>query len=252
MNNLLNLAVILAAGSGSRLRNTVKDMPKGFLRLGREPIIEESVKKLLNSGIKQVIVITGFLEEFYEGLAGKYPCIKTVKNENYADSGSMFSLYCAKDYIKEDFLLLESDLIYEYIAIEAVQGFPKDNCILLSGETNSGDEVYVETHDGRVRHLSKDKKRVGSVYGELVGVSRISLSLLDKMLKESAGLFKKSLKLEYDTGCLEALAGKTEIYAKKIEDLLWAEIDDENHLRRAKEEVYPEIIKSDRKSGLNL
>ncbi len=251
MSNPVSLAVILAAGSGTRLRNIVKDIPKGFLRIGQEPIIEESVKKLLDSGIKRIIVVTGFLDDFYNSLADKYPCIKTKKNESYADSGSMYSLYCARNEIKEDFLLLESDLIYENRALKVLQEFPKNNCILLSGETKSGDEVYVEVIDGKVKDLSKDRNKIGSLGGELVGISRISKPLLNKMLEESEVLFKKSLKLEYDTGCISCLAKKTNIYSKKVEDLLWAEIDDENHLRRAIEEVYPKIIQRDRASTIN-
>ena len=42
-------AVILAAGMGSRLGNQNDQKPKGFLQLGNQPIIEESIKKLIKS-----------------------------------------------------------------------------------------------------------------------------------------------------------------------------------------------------------
>ena len=247
MGNRARLAVILAAGSGSRLKNTVKDFPKGFLKLGNEPIIEESLRKLLDCGIRRVIIVAGFLGDFYRKLSQGYPCIHVVYNDRYADSGSMFSLFCAKDFINEDFLLLESDLIYEQKALEAVQSFSKDNCILLSGKTGSGDEVFAEVVNGKVKHLSKNRNELGSVSGELVGISRISKSLFKMMIKESEELFKESIKFEYDTGCLALLANKTEVYSNKIDGLLWAEIDDEGHLKRAKEMIYPKILASEKK-----
>ena len=45
-----------------------------------------------------------------------------VHNPDYADSGSMYSLYCARDVIDEGFLLLESDLIYESRALDVLLG----------------------------------------------------------------------------------------------------------------------------------
>ena len=50
-------AVILAAGMGTRLLELGKDAPKGFLRLGKKSIIEESFDKLKNYGIKKVILV---------------------------------------------------------------------------------------------------------------------------------------------------------------------------------------------------
>ena len=48
----ISTAVILAAGRGTRLAGELKDCPKGFLRLGGKPIIEESIDRLLAAGIE--------------------------------------------------------------------------------------------------------------------------------------------------------------------------------------------------------
>ena len=50
-------AVILAAGVGSRLRGILDDKPKGFLQLGTKPIIEESISKLIRSGISKLLPV---------------------------------------------------------------------------------------------------------------------------------------------------------------------------------------------------
>ena len=115
---MIKTAVILAAGLGSRLKDRTKNMPKGFLEINGKSLIEESIKKLISVGIKEIIIGTGYLPEFFEGLKTKYNCVKCVFNPKYAETGSAYTLYNMKDVIKSDFLLLESDLIYEKRALD--------------------------------------------------------------------------------------------------------------------------------------
>jgi 2-aminoethylphosphonate-pyruvate transaminase len=225
MSPPIHSAVILAAGMGRRLQNVVKDIPKGFLKLGEKTIIEESISKLFEFGIKRIVIVTGYLSEFYEGLAKEYSGIETLRNDVYATSGSMYSLACAKDVMKEDFLLLESDLIYEKRTLDVALNFAKDNCIVCSGKTNSGDEVYVGGKSkGLIQQISKKKEDVDHVFGELVGVSKISQALYQEMFQEAEMLFKGNRNVEYDTGCLVRVSKKRDVYSCVVEDLLWAEV----------------------------
>ena len=61
-------AVILAAGRGTRLAGHVGDFPKGFLRLGELPIIEESIDRLVQAGIRDVLIVTGHCAAHYDDL----------------------------------------------------------------------------------------------------------------------------------------------------------------------------------------
>ena len=235
-------AVILAAGMGIRLNELGKSIPKGFLQFGKQPIIEESIERLLHCGIQTIIIVTGHLSEFYERLKERYPQIVTVSNPQYAESGSLCSLYCARKLIDSDFILLESDLIYEQRALETVLTFPKDNVILLSGPTNAGDEVYVETSGETLVAMSKNKADLGNqIAGELVGISKISQSLFHRMLQQAELMFETSLKVDYESDGLVAVAQFYPVYYTVIPDLLWAEIDDQQHLLRVKEQIYPDI-----------
>lgn len=243
MQSGTDTAVILAAGMGTRLGERGQSRPKGFLQLGDRPIVEDSIVRLQHAGVERIIIVTGHLAEFYEALAKRYTgLVETVHNERYANSGSMYSLYQVQDLVNEGFLLLESDLIYEQNALRAVQEFPKDNVVLLSGPTHSGDEVYVEIHDEKLHAMSKDRAQLGeTVAGELVGISRISLPLFEYMLMKARDMFASSLQVDYETDCLVAVASEYPVYCQVIRELLWAEIDDEQHLQRALTEIYPRI-----------
>jgi choline kinase len=238
----MNKAVILAAGMGTRLRSEHKDMPKGFLELGGRPIIDDSIMRLEHAGIQDIVIVTGYQAEYYHKLALRYDgLVQVVHNPEYADSGSMYSLYCARDVIDEGFLLLESDLIYESRALDVLLSSDAQDVVLLSGPTNAGDEVYVEAPGGKLVNMSKDRASLSSVAGELVGISKISRGLFALMKHIAAEAFETSLKSDYETDCLVAAAQRWDIACPVVQDLIWAEIDDPDHLERARTEVFPRI-----------
>jgi len=241
----LTTALILAAGMGTRLLDLGKEAPKGFLRLGEKTIIEESLDKLKACGLRKVILVTGHLSEMYDELAAvSGGFVQTIKNEIFATSGSGYSFCLAGDLITpdEDFLLLESDLIYEKRALRVLLEDPRPDIILLSGKTSSGDEVYVETRGGDLVAMAKDKTLLGpETTGELVGISKISAKLFSACCETGKRLFKKSLKVEYEA-ILTETAKTYPIPCHLVPDLTWAEIDDENHLARARSTVYQKTL----------
>jgi 2-aminoethylphosphonate-pyruvate transaminase len=237
--------VILAAGQGTRLAGEVRDCPKGFLRLGDRPIVAESIARLQAAGIRDVVIVTGHLAGHYENLVRELGNgLRTVHNERYASSGSMYSLWCARELLHGDFLLLESDLVYEPRALAMLLEQPSRDAILLSGPTGAGDEVFVETRDGRLLRMSKRREDLGPVVaGELVGISRISAPLFAVMLAIAEDAFRTTLRFDYETDCLVAAGRRLPIACPVVADLVWGEIDDPVHLRRVREQVYPEVCR---------
>jgi 2-aminoethylphosphonate-pyruvate transaminase len=238
----MTTAVILAAGMGTRLRDAHVDMPKGFVEMDGRPIVESSILHLDHAGINDIVIVTGYAAEYYHKLALRYDgLVRVVHNPEYADSGSMYSLYCTRDVIDEGFLLLESDLIYEPRALDVLLGSETADAVLLSGPTNAGDEVFVEAPEGLLVNMSKDRSTLSSVAGELVGISKISRGLFALMKHIAHNAFKSSLNFDYETDCLIAAAARWDIACPVINDLIWAEIDDPEHLRRAQEDVWPRL-----------
>ena len=246
---MIETAVILAAGMGTRLGGESTGYPKGFLRFGDRPIIEESIDCLVNAGIRDIVIVTGHGAAHYEQLAANHDgIVRTVHNPSFADSGSMYSLYCVRDVIDGAFLLLESDLIYEARALTALLSDPAEDAVLLSGPTGAGDEVYVladksgQAGHGQLIDMSKDRQALGGeITGELVGISKISMALFAIMQRIAAAAFQQSLHFDYETDCLVAAGRERAIACPIISDLVWAEIDDPGHLNRARARIYPEI-----------
>lgn len=241
-------AVILAAGQGTRLRSELADRPKGFLRLGARPIVEESLLRLAAFGINDIVIVTGYAAHHYEQLARTYPqWVRTVHNPQFAVSGSMYSLSLAGALAPGPFLLLESDLVYEPRALGLLLGHPASDAILLSGPTGAGDEVHVTARGGRLVGMSKDPACLDAEpLGELVGIAKISQALFKRMQHIAAEAFRRSLRFDYETDCMVAAAGELPIECLLVPDLLWGEIDDPAHLHRARQLLYPRIERLDR------
>jgi choline kinase len=236
-------AVILAAGMGSRLSSELDDRPKGMMALGEKPIVEESIWRLRSAGVERVVIVTGHMSEAYERLSRSLGgWVVTVHNELYRESGSMYSLYLARHLLDGDFLLLESDLIYEDRALRELLACEADSCVLLSDWTRSGDEVYVAVRDGRLTGMSKDPASLSEApVGELVGITKVSHELFGHMKRFAEDAFQQSLMVDYETDCLVGVASRHPIACRVVNGLLWGEIDDPSHLARARDSVYPAI-----------
>ena len=234
MKKNITQAIILAAGMGVRLKELNRGVPKGFISLGDDkPIIEHSIDALLACGIKDIIIVTGFMDEHYENLRSRYPQIKTVRNEKYSETGTMYSLWCARNLVNTDFILLESDLIYEIRAIKELLESTSENSILISEKTDAGDEVYVGADDNWVKQISKDRKTLSSIVGEFIGISKLSYDFYLKLIQRAEEDFDSNLLISYDMDCFVAVAEKNHLGFLKIEKLLWAEIDDVSQLNKA-------------------
>ena len=241
MSEQINTAIILAAGMGSRLGVINENKPKGFLRIGSLPIIHESINKLKKAEIKNIVIVTGYQSQLYDAyIEENFQDIKIVKNLDYEHTSTLYSLSKIRTFLKDDFLLLESDLIYDFSAISELLSNKSRNTILLSNETGSGDEVYVETSNNNLVNMSKDLNKLKTnSSGEFVGINKISYSLFQKMM----GLFDRSTNrkiLTYEEDAMVQCSRFIDIECLKLDELLWSEIDTKEHLEKAKE-IYKKL-----------
>lgn len=241
MSLRVTTGVILAAGLGSRLKDRTQEMPKGFIEVDGRTLIERSVSKLLAAGAQRIIIGTGYLHEHFDALRDKYP-IETLRNFDYSSTGSMYTLYLLRELINAPFLLLESDLLYENAAMNYLLNDPLENIILASGATNSGDEVFIQaSRENELQQMTKDRTALKHVSGELVGITKLSVQALESMSNFAEAQFKNGNRMLNYEDALVSIAKEHHVHVKVIDDLVWCEIDDDNHLRRALDFIYPKI-----------
>lgn len=117
-------AVILAAGAGRRLGSFTERHPKPLLEIGGVPILINCLHRLEASGIVHVVIVVGHLKEQIQERIGAHfgqMRIDYVVSERYATTNNVYSLWCAREYLNEDVLLLEADIFFDPGLIEALQ-----------------------------------------------------------------------------------------------------------------------------------
>ncbi len=226
---------------GTRIRDRSEGRPKGFLTIEGKPLIEHSIEKLLEAGIETIYIGTGYQKAAYESLSSQYPQIKCIENPEYRASGSLFTLYQLEPYLKEDFLLLESDLLYEKKAITLLLENKRPDVILASELTDSGDEVFIEVDkNNNLTMMSKKIDELNSVYAELVGISKLSLSTFKILCKKASTLFQTSKNVHYEDGLVH-ITKDVSLFVQSVSNLVWCEVDDEEHWKRAVDLIAPLI-----------
>ena len=88
--------IIIAAGSGKRISDKVKNTPKSMVKVNGKPIIEYQLSVLKKAGINEVHVITGPHSEKFNIKNVKY-----VKDEQYQNHDILGSLMEAKKNLEK-------------------------------------------------------------------------------------------------------------------------------------------------------
>ncbi|MDB1921745.1 phosphotransferase [Clostridium tertium] len=229
----VNEAVILAAGKREDF-----DVPTGTLKVGDIEVIQRSINILKENGINRIIIVTGYKGEYFKEILKNESNILLVNNDKYKWTGTMYSLALAKEYVSDDFILIESDLVYESQAIKKIIRNTNRDCLLITNESGSGDEAFVQLKDNYLFKMAKDIHQFNRTDGEMIGISKVSLKLYKMMLKEFENNINPYLNYEY---MILDMARDYKVSCLKIDDLVWGEIDTINQYNKVKNNTYYRI-----------
>lgn len=172
-------AIILAAGMGSRLKALTKDNPKCMVKVNGETLIERVLSQLDKCNLEEIILVLGYkkdvLKEYINNL-GIETKISYIDNDIYDKTNNIYSLYMAKEeMLKNDILLLESDLIFDdsilknltadtnknMAVIASYEPWMDGTCVKLDNENNIIDFVTSKKFDF---NNTKDLYKTVNVY----------------------------------------------------------------------------------------
>ena len=97
-------AIILAAGYGMRMVPLSVEQPKALIKIQNEVLIERMIKQLHEANVFDIKIVVGFMKESFEYLIDKYD-VELIVNKDYENTNTMYSLYLAKNYIKNTYIL---------------------------------------------------------------------------------------------------------------------------------------------------
>lgn len=151
-------AIIMAAGKSSRFAPLSYEKPKGLLEVKGDVLIERQIKQLHEVGIEEIIVVTGYKSEAFEYLIDKYG-ITLLKNTEYETKNNFSSLYVAREYLKNTYIVcsdnyfvenpFEREVAESYYATVYVDGETDEWCPsvdeegYMNGMTIGGEDCWI-------------------------------------------------------------------------------------------------------------
>jgi NDP-sugar pyrophosphorylase family protein len=117
----VSTALLLAAGTGSRLHPLTNSIPKCLTEVSGIPMLERLLDCLHEHKFKRLVVVLGHLEEHirkYLALHAGDLIVDYVVSPVYRTTNNIYSLWLAREAIQEPFLLIESDLIFDAPLLE--------------------------------------------------------------------------------------------------------------------------------------
>ena len=155
-------AIILAAGMGKRLKELTQSNTKCMVKVNGDTLISRMLNQLDQLGLSRIVLVVGYegkkLIDYIETLEIDTR-IEFVENPVFDKTNNIYSLALAKDYlVREDTLLLESDLIFEDNVLRALVEDSRETLALV--------DKYESWMDGTVIKLDREDNILEFVPGK--------------------------------------------------------------------------------------
>ncbi|MCM1295363.1 MAG: aminotransferase class I/II-fold pyridoxal phosphate-dependent enzyme [Muribaculaceae bacterium] len=230
-------AVILAAGMGKRLKDLTSDNTKCMVKVNGVTLIERMLRQLDKLNLSEIVIVVGYKKDKlknYVGTLGINTRVKFIDNDVYDRTNNIYSLYLAKDeLLKEDVLLLESDLIFEDGVLQSLIDDPRETLALVDKYESWMDGTCVKLGDNDViESFVPGKKFVFNDipnYYKTVNIYKFSKHFSATHYVPFLEAYSKALgNNEYYEQVLRVITmlDDPEIRAKRLEGYRWYEIDD--------------------------
>jgi len=244
-------AIILAAGSGLRLGQHTKDIPKALLDLNGKSILERQISLLRQHGINEIFVVTGYQREKHT-----LKDIEYIFNPRYTETEQLTSMMVARKKIFDDVLVIFGDIVFDAQILQQILASNDNIAIAVDFDW---EKSYTERPDNPKSLADKvliDQKKILQISAKIT-----SLDMKNQQIGEFLGIIKLSRKgskimvekyeeLEsshrgkfHDADSLEKaklvdilqelIDSKIEIYSISITGK-WCEIDTPKDLERAR------------------
>ena len=231
-------AVILSAGQGKRLLPLTENQPKCTLPIHGRSILEWQINELIKFDISPIHVVVGFGAAKVEKiLANQVDCddIHPLYNPFYSLADNLISCWTAKHEMRENFILLNGDTVFETAVLERVLQAPPAPITLVTDEKPQydADDMKVIMRNTQLVRIGKTLP-LEKVNGESIGMIRFQdngpqlfCSAIERRVRHPESLKQWYLSL------IDELAQQGHVSTVSIQGLTWAEIDNPADLQQA-------------------
>ena len=162
---MIDEAVVLMAGAGSRLRAGGHEVPKPLVPLLGRPLVSYTLDMLARAGIKTVHLVVGFEREALmpevERLAPPGITLRFIENRDWQKQNGISVLAAAK-HVRAPFLLTMADHLFDQAIVDLMLRAPRPDGINLAIDRklnaifDLGDAMKVQTRGDRIVAIGKN------------------------------------------------------------------------------------------------
>lgn len=224
-------ALILNSGLGSRMGVITTEHPKCMTEIRpSETILSRQLKQIADAGIEEVVMTTGY----YDGILIDYckslalPLHFTfVKNPVYDQTNYIYSIYCAKEHLDDDIILMHGDLVFDCEVFDKVIASPV-SCMTVSSTLPLPEKDFkAVVKDGMVMKVGIEFFEGAMEAQALYKLNRDDWKIwLAKIIE----FCENGQTKVYAENALNELNGAASIHALDVGDLLCSEIDNPDDL----------------------
>ena len=236
-------ALILNSGMGTRMGVLASEHPKCMTEISpNETILSRQLKQLVDIGVENVVITTGrfdaVLIRYCQSLALPIH-IDFIKNPEYETTNYIYSIYCAKDYLDDDILLMHGDLVFENEVLDQIIE-SETSCMAVSSTNPLPEKDFkAVVIDGVINAVGVE------FFNDAVAAQPLYKLLRNdwgKWLDRIEAFCESGKRNVYAENALNELKGSASIHPLDVRDLLCAEIDDPSDLETVSNQL--ERIKS--------
>ena len=230
-------AVLLAAGTGSRLKPLTDDAPKCLSEVSGVTILERLVQSLCEHGFTRLVIVVGYLDHRVRAFLDEGNDeleIEFVINPRYATTNNLYSLWLARLTIDEPCLLLESDVVFDSsLLLEMLQ--PNRMAVSRMRPWMNGTTVTVDTAQHVTAFQFANANATGEIMHKTVNMYSFSRDTWRRFVQRlSSHVSAGRVNEYYETVLAEMLRdGSIAMDAVPFDKGRWYEIDTLEDLQEA-------------------
>ncbi|MEV3987892.1 phosphocholine cytidylyltransferase family protein [Streptomyces sp. NPDC049837] len=239
------IGLVLAAGAGRRLRPYTDTLPKALVPVdGEKTVLDLTLANFAAVGLTEAAIVVGYRKEAVYARKAELEAtyglkLTLVDNDKAEEWNNAYSLWCARDVLKEGVILANGDTVHP-VSVEhtllAARGNGQKIILALDTVKNLADEeMKVITADGKgVQRITK-LMDPATATGEYIGVTLIEPEAAADLADALKATFERDPDLYYEDGYQELVNRGFQIDVAPIGDVKWVEIDNHDDLAKGRE-----------------